>query len=716
MPEVDTQTIEIGMSGMRLLNCLADDGGRKPSTTSSTVSTSPPDDDIVSSPHHFFAEHGLSLRGSAPPSPNNGRDQGPFIGHTRPPGLSCMLPSPISKLGNSKNTSSTSPSLTLTPNSSADGHSDWNSVGRQASPYTNLTDPPSLPFLHGEHRRSRDVSSFGSIDFMETGNDGLMGLNALRERALSSPGVVSSSPPIQGKTFGSTDSDRPRPRDRPPRSSQPAENFSVYSGDRVGPFTMPYSVPNSRNETSNTSLESNDSRSFGAIGRPDMRHPVPDYEMNRMRTSSADYQYSLHQQQQAAEHKFGTLPTLGSHLQHHRVTESYTANLPKPRHVRSVSQPVQHFGSFQQLPPYGNDPRMYQVMNSVQSSRHSTSMSGPIPFKESGSLSRSVSGSHTVLSSSYDSSRGKGASMPNLGGGYSQNSYANLQRRDALDFDEARIYTGSQSMISPGQSPLQNHYAGTHSRQASDPGIGLLSSSPLSVGSGVMRVSGSSSVHARHDSDDDLANPLVGEHIEVPADHDDLNIQSSYILGHSGHSLARSSGSIHSLSLNDMHPHYIESPLQLPTAGATLHPPRIIYIVKFKRTQRNFVLGPRINRDLKIGTYVKVEADRGEDLGIVVGKGSADKFGLAGRGSFTAGMGPIPALVNTSSSVDLKRIIRLATHDEVSLLSLKREEEDELLQICRAKVRQRGLPMNVVDAEYQFDRHKLTFFLKLKAA
>jgi cell fate regulator YaaT (PSP1 superfamily) len=43
---------------------------------------------------------------------------------------------------------------------------------------------------------------------------------------------------------------------------------------------------------------------------------------------------------------------------------------------------------------------------------------------------------------------------------------------------------------------------------------------------------------------------------------------------------------------------------------------------------------------------------------------------------------------------------------------MKREEEDELLKICRGKVGQRGLPMTVVDAEYQFDRHKLTFFFE----
>jgi PSP1 C-terminal conserved region len=159
---------------------------------------------------------------------------------------------------------------------------------------------------------------------------------------------------------------------------------------------------------------------------------------------------------------------------------------------------------------------------------------------------------------------------------------------------------------------------------------------------------------------------LVGENIEVPDQHEDLPY----------YGLQNLRGHGHSLSLDAAMPY-----------GAV--PRQKIYAVKFKRSQRNFVLGSRVNRELKIGTYVKVEADRGEDLGIVVGR--PDK-------SFIRD-GP-------------KRILRLATHDEVSLLALKREEEEELLSVCRQKAQQRGLPMNVVDAEYQFDRHKLTFFFE----
>ena len=180
--------------------------------------------------------------------------------------------------------------------------------------------------------------------------------------------------------------------------------------------------------------------------------------------------------------------------------------------------------------------------------------------------------------------------------------------------------------------------------------------------------------------------------------------------------MGQSHGRSHPRSSSFDH-HYTGETSHPPTAGAGMSMPKNVYNVKFKRTQRSFVIGPRLNRDLKIGTYVKVEADRGEDLGIVIGRVSPDKLATAGRAGYRGGLSdtgimPPTAGANPPASTDLKRIIRLATHDEVSLLAMKREEEEELLQVCRTKVRQRTLPMHVVDAEYQFDRHKLTFFFE----
>ena len=156
-----------------------------------------------------------------------------------------------------------------------------------------------------------------------------------------------------------------------------------------------------------------------------------------------------------------------------------------------------------------------------------------------------------------------------------------------------------------------------------------------------------------------------------------------------------------------------------PTAGGSLvkTAPKMVYNVKFKRSQRNFILGPRISREVKIGCYVKVEADRGEDLGIVMSVLSLEKHLESTTSRHRTSTEDSAASDFTASSYsanigDMKRIIRVATHDEVSLLDVKRKDEDELLKICRAKVKQRGLPMTVVDAEYQFDRNKLIFFFQ----
>ena len=277
--------------------------------------------------------------------------------------------------------------------------------------------------------------------------------------------------------------------------------------------------------------------------------------------------------------KFGSLPTLGAHLQQQRVPD----DLPKPRHSRSLSQPA--FQTQQQQ-------QMVNFSGSSSAPRHSYSIGGSL--KETSSfMPRSNSLTSSMLSSSYDS-------------------------RVRYPYPPSE-YNGGTGGLSPVQQPF---YPAGHSRQASDSGAGL-----------------------RVHSDDEYGHALMGEHIEVPDEH-------YYMAGNNA--------------------------------------PKLVYCVKFKRTQRNFSLGPRLGqRDLKIGTYVKVEADRGEDLGIVFGK------------------------VNSGThATDLKRIIRLATHDEVGLLAMKRGEEEELLQICRTKVIQRALPMHVVDAEYQFDRHKLTFFFE----
>lgn len=465
----NTQSIEYGMSGMSLLD-RNQSHVRK--VTSSTVSSSPPEDI-----HHHYSES--SVRSG----------QGSVHSHHSFLQRPANIPSPIGKPSNLKNNSASSPSLTMTPNSSTEG--DWNSVAPRQGVYT---DPPSLPFLQQQQHQRRASEDYRLGD-LGVDDDGLLGLG-IRERAYS------SSPRLYDR--GS----------RPPLYTE-GESWSTQSG--------------------------------------------------------------FHGYEPVLQ-KFGSLPTLGSHLQQQRVPDS----LPKPRHSRSFSQPG--FQTQQQMVGFGG---------SSSAPRHSYSVGGSL--KETSSfLPRSNSLTSSMLSSSYDS-------------------------RVRYPYP-ASEYSGG----SGGHSPIQPFYPAGHVRQSSDSGVAL-----------------------RHHAEEEFAQTLMGEHIEVPEEH--------YFLG-----------------------------------AQPAPAPKLVYCVKFKRTQRNFSLGPRLGqRDLKIGTYVKVEADRGEDLGIVYGK-----------------------VTSGTHATDLKRIIRLATHDEVSLLAMKRDEEDELLQICRTKVIQRGLPMNVVDAEYQFDRHKLTFFFE----
>ena len=161
-------------------------------------------------------------------------------------------------------------------------------------------------------------------------------------------------------------------------------------------------------------------------------------------------------------------------------------------------------------------------------------------------------------------------------------------------------------------------------------------------------------------------------------------------------------------------PQYGVATMPRPPANSAMGPgPKIVYHVQFKRSHRYFVLGPRAPRDIEVGTFVKVEADRGEDLGKIVDLLSAEHFNANSRNLPTAGAGYGDGQgPGGTCASDLKRITRRATKEEVDLLPLKNEEEMELVKICGDKVLQRGLPMRIVDAEYQFDRHKLTFFFE----
>jgi PSP1 C-terminal conserved region len=507
-----------------------------------------------------------------------------------------------------------------------------------------------------------------------------------------------------------------------------SSNRSVGAGDASGNNVSLDGGGGNSNDNSNAL------RGFGAIGPWSTIPPHPQHqphESSRRRSASQDTN-PFHSGEAAVSvaQKFGALPTLSSHLhqqQQHPGKQSY-ADLPKPRHIRSVSQPGNP--NAPQLPETSPS-RMYGGQYVGDDNSNHSYKSLPPSSNAHGTRSASVSypvHQHASLQSQYGgvgygdgqqdlyaalSQAAKSSTLPHLRqASYSGGSY--MDRRDVLDFhlspggSQSSSFIGggndsylasSPGSMSPHQQQLYYSGGGGHMRGQSD--MMMSSQSMPAMGLGMQLPHRS---HYQHD--EDMSHPLMGEHIDVPDPQEDhhTTLPAYFTMPsqqHQSHPMLR--GHAHSMSLDAL-------PAAYDPRTAQLSMPKVVYSVKFKRSQRNFVLGPRISRDLKIGTYVKVEADRGEDLGIVVGALPAEKYNsYSGRASFTAGMGP-PGGMN--SITDLKQIVRLATHDEVSLLSMKRDEEDELLKICRAKVRQRGLPMNVVDAEYQFDRHKLTFFFE----
>ncbi|KAJ2466016.1 hypothetical protein GGI02_004516 [Coemansia sp. RSA 2322] len=134
------------------------------------------------------------------------------------------------------------------------------------------------------------------------------------------------------------------------------------------------------------------------------------------------------------------------------------------------------------------------------------------------------------------------------------------------------------------------------------------------------------------------------------------------------------------------------------------------------------------------GAYVLVEADRGVDLGMITEElvtadsilsfsstvseaACTDHLTHDGRRSAAPAEADCteeragPTASPSSKDVYVKRIFRVADQREVAdLTSNKVMDEQKALSMCQDRVQQRKLSMHVADAEFQFDRRKLTFY------
>lgn len=116
-----------------------------------------------------------------------------------------------------------------------------------------------------------------------------------------------------------------------------------------------------------------------------------------------------------------------------------------------------------------------------------------------------------------------------------------------------------------------------------------------------------------------------------------------------------------------------------------------LYQVEFKSLRKNYFVNGR-NLNLGIGDAVIVEADNGEDLGIV---------------SKNDAMIDPDARKKKREYKNIKRIVQ--EYDKRKLAE-NREREERALKDVVVRVDKHGLKMKLVEAEYQFDRAKLTFY------
>ncbi|KAJ1531137.1 hypothetical protein HK096_008056, partial [Nowakowskiella sp. JEL0078] len=136
-----------------------------------------------------------------------------------------------------------------------------------------------------------------------------------------------------------------------------------------------------------------------------------------------------------------------------------------------------------------------------------------------------------------------------------------------------------------------------------------------------------------------------------------------------------------------------------------------LYVVEFKAGRTDFFFiderassAGTLPAKLSKGELVIVEGDRGIDLGKVIFDNIQNQQQLAlyqASNKFTQYSQQQSDDPTAPVAVHAKRIIRLAHSNDVAMLVAKSQDEAKAMGVCQSKIRQRRLPMEVVDAEYQ---------------
>ena len=111
--------------------------------------------------------------------------------------------------------------------------------------------------------------------------------------------------------------------------------------------------------------------------------------------------------------------------------------------------------------------------------------------------------------------------------------------------------------------------------------------------------------------------------------------------------------------------------------------------IRFRNVGKIYYFDPK-NYKMKIGDHVFVETARGVEFGRVV-------------------LGPKE--VGEDEVVHpLKEVLRVATQADEDREKQNRLKEKDAFKICQKKIREHGLEMKLIDAEYTFDNNKVLFY------
>ncbi|MDQ2670727.1 MAG: hypothetical protein M3Y31_08855, partial [Gemmatimonadota bacterium] len=127
--------------------------------------------------------------------------------------------------------------------------------------------------------------------------------------------------------------------------------------------------------------------------------------------------------------------------------------------------------------------------------------------------------------------------------------------------------------------------------------------------------------------------------------------------------------------------------------------------VRFKGTRKDYFGWPADDAPLRLQEAVIVEAERGQDFGRVTAVGDVAERKCGGCTSCAVGDAPAEG-----ATTQLRRVLRRATQPEIRTANELRRSEEETRRRVLERVRSHRLDMKVSDAEWQFDRNKLTIY------